>query len=81
MSNIKVQRLRDMNICTAVITNADARIISVLDSLSLTHVLDPVLVSEQEGVEKPAKEIFMRVCERVGVGAEETLHVGDELEA
>ena len=43
-------------------------------------LLDTVLLSEEEGVEKPACEIFQRACQRLGVEPREALHVGDELE-
>ncbi|EIN12034.1 HAD-like protein [Punctularia strigosozonata HHB-11173 SS5] len=76
-----IQNLREENITTGVITNADMRIVSVMESLSLGHLLDPVLVSEQEGVEKPAKDIFLRACARAEVRPHEALHVGDELDA
>lgn len=42
--------------------------------------LDTVLLSEEEGVEKPSCAIFRRACDRLGIEPEETLHVGDELD-
>lgn len=41
--------------------------------------LDPVLISGNEGIEKPAAEIFLKACERAGVLPEQALHIGDEL--
>ena len=43
--------------------------------------LDPVLLSEEQGVEKPSAEIYRRACERAGVKTTEIVHVGDELKA
>lgn len=43
--------------------------------------LDPVLLSEEQGVEKPSVEIFQRACDWAGVQMGEVLHVGDELRA
>jgi len=49
--------------------------------LEVTCYLNPIFISENEGIEKPAPEMFMRACNQVGVKPEETLHIGDELEA
>jgi len=76
-----LERLQAINIKSALISNADSRMRLVLDDLSLTPHLSTVLISEEEGVEKPAKELFARACERVGVGLDEVVHVGDELDA
>ena len=51
-----------------------------LQDLEALHHLDPVLISEKEGVEKPEKEIFDRACEAAGVESSEVVHVGDELD-
>ena len=52
----------------------------MIEDLDLIPQLDAVLLSEEEGVEKPSCEIFKRACERLGVKAHETVHVGDELD-
>lgn len=54
---------------------------SVLADLGISSYLDPVLLSEEEGVEKPSLQIFLRACQRAGIERDEVLHVGDELEA
>lgn len=51
--------------------------------------MQPILLSEEEGVEKPSREIFIRALERVNamgsegpaILPEHCLHVGDELKA
>ncbi|CDO69290.1 hypothetical protein BN946_scf184976.g9 [Trametes cinnabarina] len=53
---------------------------AVIEDLDLIPHLDTVLLSEEEGVEKPSCEIFRRACERMGVQPHETVHVGDELD-
>lgn len=53
---------------------------AVIEDLDILPYLDTVLLSENEGVEKPSREIFQRACERLGVKPEETVHVGDELD-
>jgi HAD superfamily hydrolase (TIGR01549 family) len=53
----------------------------VVDSLGLTPLLQPILVSEEEGVEKPSPHIFQRASGLAGVPNHEVVHVGDELDA
>jgi FMN phosphatase YigB (HAD superfamily) len=62
----------------------------VLQDLDFPSLLDPVVVSEEEGQEKPSPEIFFRAISQVSqkmerqgrnpIRPEECLHVGDELE-
>ena len=54
---------------------------SVLDDLQATRWLDHVLISEREGIEKPDRQLFWRACALANIKREETLHVGDELDA
>ena len=53
----------------------------VIGDLGIEPYLDPVLLSEEQGVEKPSAEIFQRACNIAGVQLGEVLHVGDELKA
>ena len=53
--------------------------VSALEDLGALQHLDPVLVSEKEGIEKPSRDIFIRACERAGVEPRNAIHVGDEL--
>ena len=55
--------------------------VQALDALKLLPFLNPVLISGQEGIEKPAAGIYLRACAQAQVDPGETLHVGDELEA
>lgn len=52
---------------------------SVIADLNLATYLDIILISEEEGVEKPAKDIWERACARVHVHPSEACHIGDEL--
>jgi putative hydrolase of the HAD superfamily len=61
----------------AVISNWDRRLPEILDGLDLTRWFSIITVSAIEGIEKPASGIFLRTLERLGVGPEETLHIGD----
>lgn len=88
-------QLRARNNYIGVITNADGRMRKVMRELEFPEELfqveeggkDLIVVSEEEGVEKPDRRIFEIALERVNVRygerirADECLHVGDELES
>jgi len=84
-----IRHLQDyFGIRTAVISNGDSRIRGVLNDLGFPDSLDPVILSEEEGIEKPSGEIFMKTLEVVNQGIDrnkgpilpnQCLHVGDEL--
>ncbi|KAJ3808476.1 HAD-like domain-containing protein [Lentinula lateritia] len=79
--------LHKRQIYTAVISNSDSRSRSVLTDLELPNYMIPIVLSEEEGIEKPTKEIFLRTLERVNyirgerIRPEQCVHVGDELDA
>ena len=54
---------------------------ALLDDFNLTQRFDEILISDTEGICKPSSEIFARACGRLGVEAEDTLHVGDSARA
>lgn len=64
----------------AVVSNWDVSLHDVLHRLALRPLLDAVLTSAEEGVAKPAPELFQRALDRLGVRPEDTLHVGDSPE-
>lgn len=53
----------------------------ILEASGLRPHIDAVAVSEEVGMRKPRAEIFRAALERLGVAPEDTLHVGDRLEA
>jgi putative hydrolase of the HAD superfamily len=53
----------------------------LLASTGLVEVLDPIIISGEVKVDKPDPRIFHLALERLGCSAEETLFVGDSLEA
>jgi HAD superfamily hydrolase (TIGR01509 family) len=62
---------------TAVISNSNGTIRGLLDGLGLLQLVDVVLDSGEEGVEKPNPEIFRRALARTGVAASEAVYIGD----
>ncbi|KAH8119404.1 HAD-like protein [Phellopilus nigrolimitatus] len=75
-----LKSLRETGVATALVSNADSRILAALDDLGALAYLDHILVSDAEGVEKPHPEIFLRACARAKASPGEAAHVGDELE-
>ena len=71
--------LRDLGYRIAVVSNWDSTLPSLLSRLGLDRLLDEVVVSALVGSSKPAPAIFEEALCRVGVSAEEALHVGDSL--
>ncbi|KAG7091241.1 hypothetical protein E1B28_010292 [Marasmius oreades] len=88
-------KLQARNIFTAAISNSDSIMKSVLRSLNFPSFLSPILLSEEEGIEKPKKDIFLRILAHVNdeqrtkhqldgwkdITPRECLHVGDEVVA
>jgi HAD superfamily hydrolase (TIGR01549 family) len=69
--------LRGRGLKLTVVSNANGRLGSLLDRLSLAASFDCVLDSHDEGVEKPDPRIFKIALARSGAVAESTIHVGD----
>ncbi|KAJ3488090.1 hypothetical protein NLI96_g3084 [Meripilus lineatus] len=76
-----LQELKRLNIRTGLVSNTDSRMKLVLEDLGILPLLDPILLSETEGVEKPSREIYFRACSKAQVSPDEVVHVGDELVA
>jgi REG-2-like HAD superfamily hydrolase len=63
-----------------VVSNWDLRLRRLLTELQLMDLFDEIVVSAEEGIEKPNPAIFHRACERLGVRPEDAVHVGDSEE-
>lgn len=56
-----------------------ATALSLLEEAGLLRFFDARAISETEGLRKPRPEIFRAVLDRLGVGPERAVHVGDHL--
>jgi putative hydrolase of the HAD superfamily len=73
--------LRASGLKLGLITNGSLRMQSrKLECLALSPMFDTVLISDAEGVSKPAPEIFRRAAARLGVLPAMTVFVGDHPE-
>jgi len=74
--------LRTAGFRLAIITNGQTPIQEgTIAGLGLTHSFDVIVISEREGIRKPAAEIFRRALARLDVAAGEAVYVGDNPEA
>jgi len=60
-----------------IVSNFEAWLDGLLASLDVIPIVDAVVVSGAEGVEKPDRKIFDIALQRVGVPAERACYVGD----
>jgi putative hydrolase of the HAD superfamily len=70
-------RARAAGLRTAVISNSNGTVRTILERLGLTRDLDFVIDSGEVGVEKPDPAIFRLALERAGVAPAEAVYVGD----
>lgn len=73
-----LQQLRRRGYKLGIVTNGPevSQRIKVVES-GMATLVDVVLISGEEKVEKPAPEIFIRAADRLGVDASECFFVGD----
>jgi len=69
-------RARGMKV--AVVSNWDHHLRPLLTGLGVSAWIDLLVVSAEEGLEKPDAAMFERACARLGVTPREAVHVGDD---
>jgi HAD superfamily hydrolase (TIGR01549 family) len=74
-------RLRRLGLRLAVVSNANGTVRALFERLALLPLVDLVLDSQEEGVEKPDPRFFALALSRMDARAETTVHVGDLYEA
>jgi putative hydrolase of the HAD superfamily len=72
-----VRALKDAGYRLAVVSNAEGRVALDLDQAGFADLFDAVVDSHLVGVEKPDPAIFAIALERLGVGPESAVFVGD----
>jgi HAD superfamily hydrolase (TIGR01509 family) len=75
-----LSRLRETGLRLAVISNADGRVARYLATAGLADQFEFILDSGILGIEKPDPRIFEIALERLGLGADEVVYVGDTWE-
>jgi HAD superfamily hydrolase (TIGR01509 family) len=69
--------LRDHGLTLVVVSNANGTLRAHMDRIGLSTLVDIVIDSQDEGVEKPNPRLFEIALERAGARVESTIHVGD----
>ena len=72
-----LERLRALGLRLVVVSNANGTLHTVFGRLGLSGLVDVMLDSYHEGVEKPDPRLFDLALERAGARRETTVHVGD----
>ena len=74
-----LQHLRDADLKLAIVSNWDTPLFPLLERLGIAHYFDTITASHDVRVRsaKPDPHIFEYTLLKVGVIAEETVHVGD----
>ena len=72
-----LERLRASGLRLVVVSNANGTLHAVFGRLGLSSLVDVLLDSCKEGVEKPDPRLFHLALERSGARRETTVHVGD----
>lgn len=62
----------------AVVSNWDCRLRGLVESLDID--MDELVISAEEGIEKPHPDVFVRACSRLGLEPSTCLMVGDDLD-
>ncbi|KAK5976162.1 HAD hydrolase family IA variant 3 [Trichostrongylus colubriformis] len=76
-----IEDLRRRGLGTAVVSNFDGRLKTILQSMELYPLFDIVVASGEVGVEKPNQKIFDLVTKHYGLfSASALLHIGDNVE-
>ncbi len=70
-------RMRKAGLRLVVVSNANGRLRFLLDRLGLSPLVDAMLDSNEEGVEKPDRRLFDLALQRSGASRESTVHAGD----
>ncbi len=78
-----LQHLREADIKLAIVSNWDTPLFPLLERLGIVHYFDTITASHDVRVRsaKPDPHIFEYTLKKVGVTAEETVHVGDTFDA
>lgn len=70
-------RLRAMGLRLVIVSNSNGTLHKLLERMALAPLVDHVIDSQVEGLEKPDPRIFQLALARAGAQPETTVHVGD----
>ncbi len=77
-----LQAIKESGLKTAIIANGDSSGTgNIIDYCGLGEYFDAIVISDEVGVEKPAKGIFEAALKELGVRAENAIMVGNRIDA
>jgi putative hydrolase of the HAD superfamily len=72
-----LEKLRVAGLRLGVVSNFDARLYRILNGLGLDRFFETVTISSEAGYAKPAARLFEVALMKMGIAADQALHVGD----
>ncbi|MCA9700699.1 MAG: HAD-IA family hydrolase [Myxococcales bacterium] len=72
------EAVRERGMKVAIVSNWDLHLRPLLRAMKVLDWVDLLLVSAEEGLEKPEPALFHRACARLGVEPNAALHVGND---
>jgi len=72
-----LKKLKAMNIKLGIISNWDLTARDILRENKIIKYFDDILISAEEGVEKPNSKLFIKSINKLNVEPEKALYVGD----
>jgi putative hydrolase of the HAD superfamily len=72
-----LQELKNEKFKIAIISNCASISGDAVEKLSIKEYFDTIILSFQEGIVKPEREIYILACKKLGVAPEECMFVGD----
>lgn len=75
-----LEELKERDVITAILSNNDSRLLSLLENLELSHLIDHALPTSTLGYKKPSPLCYKRALERIGTKASTTLSIGNDAE-
>ncbi len=73
-----VRALKQNHLSVGIITNADAKVLKMIETSAIAPMVDTVTTSEEARAEKPAAAIFNLALRKAGLQASEAVFVGDQ---
>lgn len=74
--------LRDRGKALGIVTNGASSVQQgTIDGLGIRPLMNVILVSEEEGLRKPDRQIFIRAAKRIGLTVDQCCYVGDHPES
>jgi len=71
--------LRARGLRLAIVSNFDGRLTRICEGLGIAHYFATIVMSGRAGAAKPDPRVFELALDRVGVRAEDAVHVGDSI--